>query len=1424
MNEKRFKNISRAGSRLSACLAVLMVFSMILSLTTQTAAAKGFSGKKGSQYTVYDGGQITYGSGAGGYSNSRKCDLGDDLGSRYSYCVQPSKLSPGTGTVTVDKVVTDDNDTGKWNALRNIVYYSPSYPGYEDNVKNIKDNYYTGNFSKDWGIAHLALSYVYEGRPSDMATFGGTHASDLGDVWTKAKKLGDALWKTDSSKDDAVPDSFKVFICYMSGVQDMVVGYMEAPGYANLKKVSNRTSITKDNDCYDLGGAEYTVYNSDGKAVEYLYTDSSGNSNTVELLEGTYTVKETYAPPGYAKDTETYTVKIVSEETSTFTSKEEPITDIIELLLTKNPEGYPHDHGEGDATLKGAIYKFSYYDYLSRPELLKARSAKGDLNGDPTAVWYFVTDERGRIDGQDPEFASGYTSSKLYKDKNGKTAYPLGTYLIQEVEPSTGYLLNDEIMTVTIDEDGTDNLHVKTYNEEIKGDETIIRGGVKLAKIDNDLDEAYAQGDATLAGAEFTIYNQSAETIMVGGKEIGKGDAALTITTNADGIAASGDHVLPYGSYLVKETKPSQGYLLNEEWSRAFRIREDGVIIDLTEDKVREAVIRGGVQIIKRDKEIVKSEVLGGADLNGIVMTIKNVSGRDVVVRKDFGDDSVKVDWKKLETKKALFDDGTVLRVPSGKDVGKITVHWNEEKKAYTAETLSDDLPYGTYTIRESKTNDTYQRTDKTEHMFEIREDGVIVAYDDGKNEAALTFDNYVYRSDLQGTKIGDGNSERFSYVPFKITSVTNDESHVVVADMNGYFSTKDQRTQDKIDEDEDADNTRGQNPFDDLLTAEKITTAEIKERKEDIKQGVWFGTGEFDSKAPMDGNSGALPYDTYIIEELPCEKNEGYTLQKFQFTVDDKSRNGSVDLGTITDDIPEIGTEASVDGKNADVRPDKTITLIDKISYSGLKRGETYIAKGRLIDKSTGEVVKDAAGKEVTAEQEFKPILSSGSVKVKFEFDGSNLYGKNTVVFEQLFGADGHIVAKHEEIDDEGQTVTWEHLKPSYEMYKIRTTKAPSKGDKYGFFAQDEVEYEVYVENTGNVVLTMDVSDKFTQNPEFFTEPKLKDVAFSGEGIWNNKADYVKETTADNTAAEEKAVQPEDTTAEAETSDSTGDVAVQGDIANITINPGETAIVTYTAVVKDEAKEYLAANAKDSDSLDDKKHDTNKEYQKNQPDDNDGYWNTAYCENVTYPKPDNPDEPGTLDSKEDVAQTPVQEPEIGTTLADEKGNKSVVASDKTTLVDTISYKGLDPSKWYVFKGMLIVKDTREPYVENGEYLEVSSEPFQPKKSEGKAKVTFTINTSKLAGKELVAFETAYRLDDYKEGDKISSTKKTVVAEHKDFDDEGQTVKITKASKSDTPGKDTPKTGDDRNLWMWLGLIAAGAALTGGSIFLIRRK
>ena len=223
----------------------------------------------------------------------------------------------------------------------------------------------------------------------------------------------------------------------------------------------------------------------------------------------------------------------------------------------------------------------------------------------------------------------------------------------------------------------------------------------------------------------------------------------------------------------------------------------------------------------------------------------------------------------------------------------------------------------------------------------------------------------------------------------------------ILITDKNGYFSTKDNRSSDSLEEDEAADNTRKQNPFDDLLTKDNIKTADLEKRGAEIRSGVWFGTGEFKTLAAMNGNYGALPYDTYTIEEMPCETNKGYTLQKFQFTVNEKSQNGKIDLETITDDIPEIGTEASVAGKNADVKPNKQITLTDTISYTGLTKGKTYTAKGTLMDKATGEAVKDAKGNAITSEKQFTVHASSGKVKVTFTFDGSRMFGKETVVFE---------------------------------------------------------------------------------------------------------------------------------------------------------------------------------------------------------------------------------------------------------------------------------------------------------------------------------------------------------------------------------------------------------------------------------------
>lgn len=441
-------------------LAFMMMLTAVLPMMTKEASA--FSGKKGSTYTTYSGGRIRYGSGDGGYSNTLKTDLGDRLGSRYSYCVQPDRLSPSAGKATVDKVLEDDLDTGKWNGIRNICYYSPSYPGYEKNVKNVRKEFYTGDANKDWGIAHLALSYVYAGRPADLATFGGTHASSLGDVWTKAKKLGDAMYKDGTFRDEAVPDGFKVFVCFQGGVQDMLVGYLNT-GYLKLHKVSSNESLSKDNDCYSLKGAKYGVYDSDGNKVDELVTDEKGESQKIELPVGHYTIKELEAAKGYAIETisdKDSKVTIKSEETTTFKTSDKPQNDPFAVVLQKIDRETGKPHAVGGASLEGAKFQVVYYDafYTSPSEAKESHKKK---------TWVLKTDENGRIkiprtaDEMKTYFVSG---QEFYKDSEGDNTFGLGSYIITEIEAPEGYEKNETPQLAVVKGNGSKTETVKSYN------------------------------------------------------------------------------------------------------------------------------------------------------------------------------------------------------------------------------------------------------------------------------------------------------------------------------------------------------------------------------------------------------------------------------------------------------------------------------------------------------------------------------------------------------------------------------------------------------------------------------------------------------------------------------------------------------------------------------------------------------------------------------------------------------------------------------------------------------------------------------------------------------------------------------------------------------------------------------------------------
>jgi hypothetical protein len=135
---------------------------------------------------------------------------------------------------------------------------------------------------------------------------------------------------------------------------------------------------------------------------------------------------------------------------------------------------------------------------------------------------------------------------------------------------------------------------------------------------------------------------------------------------------------------------------------------------------------------------------------------------------------------------------------------------------------------------------------------------------------------------------------------------------------------------------------------------------------------------------------------------------------------------------------LPEIKTSAAdpkskIDGMGT---LKEQATIVDTVAYKNHAPGE-YIMKGVLMDKVTGEPVKDAAGKEITAEQPFTVTdeTTDGTVEMTFTLDSTKLANPSVVVFEKSYlitgksdaePAEGEevtdnelLVATHEDIDD---------------------------------------------------------------------------------------------------------------------------------------------------------------------------------------------------------------------------------------------------------------------------------------------------------------------------------------------------------------------------------------------------------------------
>ena len=601
----------------------------------------------------------------------------------------------------------------------------------------------------------------------------------------------------------------------------------------------------------------------------------------------------------------------------------------------------------------------------------------------------------------------------LTTNENGDTnevEVTAGIVYIKELSAPKGYKLDTIVRSLKVEAGKTATLNV---SDVPKVTETLV----DLFKIDMETGKATSQGNAALVGAEFTwhyydgLYTkdnlpEKATRIWVT-KTVAEKDSDGSIhyvTKLADAYKVSGDafyiqnekSVLPLGTLTVEETKAPDGYLLDGAYMQAgdsteqikgmylTQITEDGELAVLSgsnQYSVSDQVIRGGVKIQKRDLETKDTKAQGSATLKDTAFAIISLNENPVLVEGKL--------YKKNET---------VKTIQTGIDG--------------VATTSANLLPYGKYKLEETKAPEGYLIDGAKAIEFSITENGKSVDLTDESHSIY----NQIKRGDLEGVKIGAGTHKRLSNVPFKITSKTTGESHIVVTDKNGQFSTAS-----------------------DWASHKKNTNAGTSS-----EDGIWFGTSE------PDDSKGALLYDTYEIEELSCESNKGMKLiPAFEVVV---SRNKvTIDLGTLTDEYEKeitIHTTAT-DKKTGEkvIAVGKKVTIVDTVTLDGLEEGRKYQLKGwQMMKEENAELLID--GKRVESDYTFVADSEKMKVEISYTFDASELGGQNLVTFEELYDLKNPEepvkVAEHKDIDDEGQTVLITERK-----ILIHTTATDKNGKK---------------------------------------------------------------------------------------------------------------------------------------------------------------------------------------------------------------------------------------------------------------------------------------------------------------------------------------------------------------------------------------
>lgn len=336
---------------------------------------------------------------------------------------------------------------------------------------------------------------------------------------------------------------FETNLHHFSGSTPQTVGTVfelafkvQSKGKLCIKKTSANPAITDNNPCYSLKGAEYGVYKSESDAkanknkVKTLTTEENGWSNTVELDEGTYYLKETKNPKGYALNSSVVKVTIKANETTQYGTNNElkdyPQSDPVSVVLGKIDKETNKNKPQGSASLANAEFTVKYYKGLYDSDPAKSGQT-------PSRSWVLKTNENGFTYLDSKYKVSG---DDFYYNGSSAPTLPVGTITIQETKAPVGYFINNEVFVRKITSSGNGE-RVETYNYP-EVNEKVIKFDIKKVQ---------AGTSTPVSGAVFrhTLPNGSTEDLET------NGSGEITIT----GLAS--------GTHKIKEIKSPDGYQLN---------------------------------------------------------------------------------------------------------------------------------------------------------------------------------------------------------------------------------------------------------------------------------------------------------------------------------------------------------------------------------------------------------------------------------------------------------------------------------------------------------------------------------------------------------------------------------------------------------------------------------------------------------------------------------------------------------------------------------------------------------------------------------------------------------------------------------------------------------------------------------------------